>query len=99
MSRDRAPGLRDPGAASALLWQWLVGDRDQANPDVEAGQAGVVEVLTENSEVGSGLRPGCVDQHLVTRGGDADHRPARVAGPLLGHGLHVALPDRGLVDP
>src|SRR6516164_1148697 len=84
---------------ASLLWQWLVADRDQADPDVEAGQAGGIEVLTENSEVGSGVRSGRVDQYLVTPDGDTDHRPARVVGPVLGHRLYAALPDRGLVDP
>jgi hypothetical protein len=79
--------------------QRLVGDRDQADRDVEAGQAGGVEVLAENSQVGSRARPRRVHQDLVTGGGDAEHGPARVVGLVLGHRLHVGLPDRGLVNP
>jgi len=35
----------------------------------------------------------------VAGGVDAGHRPARVAGPVVGHRLHVGLPDGGRVDP
>jgi hypothetical protein len=72
-----AAALQSPSVRSRtsvrLSWQGLVADRDQADPDVEAGQAGGVEVLAEHGEVGGRARSGRVHQHPVTRGDDANH--------------------------
>jgi hypothetical protein len=47
--------------------------------------------------LGAGFGGG-LDEYLVAGSGDARHGLARITSPPLGHRLHLALPDGGLVD-